>query len=513
MALINPDPGTLDWYLKRQVYNILNRNRRYDRNERYVVGNHPFPMGDKRYVKALYDFQKMARTNYFGLVTQSPVERMRVLGLKFGQANEADTEASDMMLANDWDYQEAMIHLYAATFGDAYVLVSPPDEWSNGQPIFTMEDPRMCGVEYDTTRPTMVNSGVRMWEDELSSQVLAMVMLKADSPSGRARVGYYIGPKAEALEDCDLPTLTRRLTTFGHEESFNLVDVQELPIPTVPLVRYAWNPSLNDVSLSEGEVFNLFDIQDRINQQVLDKLVISRAQAYKQRYASGIKIPEGPGGRKKPPFDPGSDILWATEAENVKFGEFSEADIRQVLESITQDVGDMAAISKTPPHYLLGKIVNASGDALKASEAGLVSKTRLRMRAMGFGHERVLRTGFLYLKNPKATDSGQVMWGDPEEQQTSALADAGLKYTQMGIPLALAMEKMQFNPEEIAFAVAEKKKEDARQAALAAVVGAGAGKPVGSSSGNTNAQATGRQGGQAPAGNGTKANQPNKTNR
>jgi hypothetical protein len=507
MALITAEPGTLDWYLARQVDQILRRNHRYDRSERYVTGNHPYPTGEKRYVRALYDFQKMARTNYFGLVTLSPVERMRVLGIKFGQNNEADSEAADMLLANDWDYQEAMIHLYAATFGDAYVLVSPPDNDSNGQPVFTMEDPRLCGVESVPGRPTITQAGVRMWEDELSGRMQAIVMVRANDPSGRAQVGYYVGPTVEDCANYDLPTLSKKLTTFGAAESFKLVDVQSLPIPVVPLQRYAWNPSLNNVSLSEGEVFNLHDIQDRINQQILDKLVISRAQAYKQRYISGGKIPTGPDGRKRAPFDPGSDILWVVEDKDVKFGEFSEADIRQVLDSVQQDVGDMAAISKTPPHYLLGKIVNASGDALKASEAGLVSKTKLRMRAMGFGHEKVLRIGFMYLGNPKATQNAQVMWADPEEQQTSALADAGLKYTQMGIPLALAMEKMQFTPEQINFAVAEKKKEDARQAALMAVAGAAkAGQP-------TNPQATGRQGGQAPAGNGTSADQPNKTNR
>lgn len=490
MALNPSSPGSLDWYMGRQVDAILRRNNRYDVNESYVTGQHPFPKGDSRYLKALLDFQRMARTNYYGLCTMSPVERMKQLGIKFGSANEADEEASAMLLANDWDYQEAIIHMYGATFGDSYVLVSPPDDESQGQPIFTMEDPRMCGIEYVPGRPTIALAGVRMWNDIYSDRIVGVLHVRADSPGAGGTIAYYLGPKTSEVQDMDIPTLTKRLTTFGGSEGFQLVDVQKSPIDVVPLVRYAWNPSLNNVSLSEGESFNLRDIQDRINQQVLDKLTISRAQAYKQRWAAGIKIPEGPGGRRKPPFDPGSDVLWVTQSENAKFGEFSEADIRQVLDSITQDVGDMAAISKTPPHYLLGKIVNASGDALKASEAGLVSKTKLRMRSMGFGHEKVARVGFLYLGNPKATEPAQVMWADPEERPTSELADAGLKYTQMGIPLALAMEKMQFTPEEISFAVAEKKKEDARQMALAAVAGTAvtSAKPAGASGSNPGAK-------------------------
>lgn len=483
MSLNKTTPGSPDWYFARLVTRILTNQTRYDELEDYTTGNHPFPSGDRRYVKALREFQKMCRTNYYGLVTMSPVERMKVNGIKFNGENTADEAAAEMWLANDMDFQEAMIHLYAATFGDAFVLASAPDEDSNGQPIFTMEDPRMCGLEYDPVRPTRGIAGAKMWKDTLSERVVGVLYL----PEG---VFYYVGPPSKDIEDVmDIKTLTKRLTNFGSVEGFNLVDFQPNPIGVVPLVRYAWNPSLNYTSLAEAETFNLKDVQDRINATVLDRMIITRAQAYKQRWASGIKIPDGRRGEKKPPFDPGSDVLWTVEATEAKFGEFSEADIRQILDAVQQDVGDMAAISKTPPHYLLGKIVNASGDALKASEAGLVSKTKLRMRAMGWSHEKITRIGFLYLGDKaKATSPAKTIWANPEEQATSGLADAGLKYTQMGIPLALAMEKMEFTPEEITFAVAEKKKEDARQAALAAIQGAAAGganaKPTGGQPGS-----------------------------
>lgn len=468
MALNSAPAGSPDWFFARLVNRILLSQARYDELEAYTTGNHPFPSGDRRYVKALREFQKMCRTNYYGLVTMSPVERMKLNGIKFGSTNEADTEAADMWLANDMDFQESMIHLYAATFGDAFVLVSPPDDDSNGQPVFTMEDPRMCGLEYDPTRPTRGIAGVKMWEDIWSERVVGVLYLP-DS------VSYYLGPKVETIENMDIKTLTRHLTSFGSGEGFNLVDQVPNPLGEIPLVRYAWNPSLNFTSLAEAEAFNLKDVQDRINATVLDRMIITRAQAYKQRWAKGVSIPESKRGTRKPPFDPGSDVLWAVSDKDASFGEFGEADIRQILEAVQQDVGDMAAISKTPPHYLLGKIVNASGDALKASEAGLVSKTRLRMRSMGWSHEKITRLGFKYLGNAKSSQPAKAIWANPEEQATSNLADAGLKYTQMGIPLALAMEKMEFTPEEISFAVAEKKKEDARQAALAAVAGVSAG--------------------------------------
>jgi len=96
----------------------------------------------------------------------------------------------------------------------------------------------------------------------------------------------------------------------------------------------------------------VLDIQDRINTEICNRLVISRAQAYKQRLITGIKLPDTKAG-KKPPFDPGADMLWAVQDPNAKIFEFKEADISQLLAAVRDDVGDMAAVTKTPPHYLL----------------------------------------------------------------------------------------------------------------------------------------------------------------
>lgn len=464
MALTDSNPGSPDWYMARLTRRILWSQPRYDELEAYTTGNHPFPSGDRRYVKALAEFQRMCRTNYYGMVTQAPPERMKLDGIKFNGSDAVDTDAADMWQANNMDFQESMIHLYGATFGDAYVLVSDVDDDSNGQPVITMEDPRMCAVEYDATRPTRRIAGLRLWDDIYSQHIVGVLFIR-DLNGGNCKVYYYVGPPSEQLANMDLKTLTIRLTTFGGTEGFTLTGVETLPIKNVPLVRYAWNPSLNFTSLAEAEAFGLKDVQDRINATVLDRMIITRSQAYKQRWATNITVPNARNGQKKPPFDPGSDVLWVAEGD-AKFGEFSEANIQQILNAVIQDVGDIAAISKTPPHYLLGKVSNASGDALKAAESGLISKTKMRMRAMGWSHEEITRVGFEYLKNAKAKQAAQAVWADPEIKAASELADAGLKYTQMGLPLALAMQKMQFTPEEIDFAVREKAKQDAKDQAM-----------------------------------------------
>ena len=472
--MLNKIPGSPDWHLDRLVRSILDRQTRYDRLERYMTGNHPLPSGDQRYVTALKELQRKARTNYFGLVTIAPVERMQVIGFRFGITEGSDQDAAKIWQANDMDYQSTLLHLSAAVFGDAYVLVSPPDA-ETGLPVLTVEDPRYCAVQMDPTRPNRVATAVRMWHDDVSGKVVAVLYLP-DS------IHYYVGASSESFENYTVPGITKTLLGSGIG-SFELMQSEFNTLGVVPLIRFSWRMTFQNASLGEAE--DVIDIQDRINSEILNRLIISRSQAYKQRMISGVKIPEDKGKGRRPPFDPGADMLWVVADPNAKMYEFKEADIKQILEAIRDDVGDMAAITKTPPHYLLGEVVNVSGDALKAAETGLVSKTKLRMRSMGWSWELTLRVCFRYMQDKRATDVvASVLWDDPETKSRAELADAMTKEVSAGVPLALAMQRAKFTPEEIAFAVAEAKKAEARQAALqAAVVRAGGQAQPGGSQG------------------------------
>ena len=455
--MLDKTPGSPDWYLDRLGRKILAQQPRYDLLESYMIGDHPLPSGDQRYVRALRELQKRARTNYFGLVTMAPVERMQVLGFRFGATEGSDKDAAHIWQANEMDYQSNLLHLSAAVFGDSYVVVSPP-ETPDGAPEVTVEDPRYYAVELDPQKKHKVVAACKIWADDISQQIVAVVYL----PSG---IYYYVGPNVRDVDIYSIPTLTDRL--FSHSNGLERTWSTPNPIGEVPVVRFAWRMTFTSTSMGEAE--DVIDIQNRINTEILNRLIISRSQAYKQRMIAGVKLPATKGRNKKPPFDPAADALWIVSDENAKMFEFKEADITQLLKAIRDDVGDMAAITKTPPHYLLGEVVNVSGDALKAAETGLVSKTRQRMRSVGWGWERVLRLCFKYMGDPRAEEAvASVIWEDPETKSRAELADAMTKEVSAGVPLALAMQRAKFTPEEIEFALKEKRKEEARAMALQA---------------------------------------------
>lgn len=452
-------PGSPDWWLKKLACMLMDRRDDFDERAAYVEGRHPVPNGDPRYRKVLQDLQYKARTNYCGLIASAPVERMRVRGFRFGPPGETDVDAQKIWNANNMELLATQLHTRAAKYGVAYALVEPPPEglpW----PRITLPDPRSCIAYRDPRQFTVIKAGLEMWVDDLDNTVKAIVYLPGTAYA-------YQGPSAQRLASSDNTEQAARVL-FGIKDGFRPAGTVTIPLDEVPLVEYVWRPD-SDEEFPEGEVDEgLRDIQDRINHTILDRLVISKNQAYRQRFVTGYPVPKNKKARQRPPFDPGSDMLWVTDNPDAKFGEFATADIRQILEAVRDDIGDMAAISKTPPHYLMGKVSNVSGETLTQATDGLVQKTKQRMVSMGYSHEDVMKKCFKYLgQAEKARDvEAAVLWEDPNTYTMAELSDAGLKWSSTQIPLDLIMERQGWTPDQIAYAVQKQAEMQAKQDAL-----------------------------------------------
>lgn len=455
---VDPETTARFW-LDRLAQGLIDRQPRYDTLDSYVCGNFSLPSGDPRYVKALRELQQKAQTNYISLVTSSPVERMEVQGFRFGNDPDtpADNDANEIWQYNNMDLNSEIAHLTAATFSRAYIMVSPPKPGGK-YPIITIEDPRQTIVEHEPDDMNVIRAGLKMWEDDVLGSSIAVVYLP-DS------IHLFRGKPSTYYKNIDYDILRERVIAAG---AWEYLGAQPNPLGEVPIVPMNWRPGLHGTSKSEAE--EGFSIQDRINTTILDRMIISRAQAYKQRWAKGIKIPKNDAGQAKAPFDPGADILWAVESTDAAFGEFKEADITMILKAVRDDVGDLAAITKTPPHYLLGEIVNASGDALKAAETGLVSKTKARMKTAGWTWEKVIKLAFGWLGDTAKQNEvlAETIWADPESRSRAELADAILKETQMGLPPEMAFERLGLTPSQIERAMKLKRAEEMRQAMLMA---------------------------------------------
>lgn len=225
--------------------------------------------------------------------------------------------------------------------------------------------------------------------------------------------------------------------------------VEENLTRVVPYVEI--RPAPSTLGPPRSELHSAKMIQDRINTTIYNRLVATDFGAFRQITATGVKIQRNPDGSFAAPFNVGADRLLATENENARFGVIQESSLVGYLNAVQADVMHLAAITQTPPHYLLGQIVNASGDALKAAEAGLVAKVRRRSGHIGESWEQVMRLALGYLGSPGAADvQAEVVWRDFETRSEGQLVDALVKMQTLGVPLDVLWARWGVSPTAIA---------------------------------------------------------------
>jgi hypothetical protein len=203
-----------------------------------------------------------------------------------------------------------------------------------------------------------------------------------------------------------------------------------------------------------SELTPAVSIQDRINTTIFNRLVATDYGAFRQIWATGVKLARevaGDGGeRMVRPYDVGANRLLANENPEGRFGSFPESTLAGYLAAVEQDVNQLAAITQTPPHYLLGQMVNLSADAIKASEAGLVAKVRRRALHIGEAWETVMRTALHIQGNPAAGDlAAEVIWADFETRSEGQRVDALVKMRTLDVPLEVLWARWGASPQEI----------------------------------------------------------------
>lgn len=445
-------PNSPDWWLMRLGRRLHHDRPRLDTLHDYWAGKHPVPFGNHKMRETYKRFQGMSRTNFMSLVAESLLERLHVVGFRAGGEK---TEANDRAAwgwwqANDMDAVAGLVHRAAVVMSRAYVIVgSDPD--NADQPLITGEDPRQVIHESDPANRRKLLAAGKTWWDDLERRHRAVLYL----PDA---IHYYTSVRTTEEVDERLWAPTQWSTS--EESAAN-------PFDEVPVVPFRNRPNLCGDTLGEFE--DLVDIQDRINVQVLDRMVISTMQAYRQRYATGVDVTDEQG-RPQAPFDPGADLLWAVPDEHAKFGDFTQADMAGVLKAVESDVTHLGAISRTPPHYLLGAIVNAAGEALAVAETGLCAKATERINEYSASWEAVYRLAGKVIGTEIDTDA-EVVWASPQYRSLNEKAAASVQLLTAGVPWRTRMTVLDFTPQEIDRMTAEKVQDAMVAAALAQTVG------------------------------------------
>jgi Phage portal protein, SPP1 Gp6-like len=402
------------------------RARRIDEFHAYYRGEVPLAYATEKFREAFGWLLQALSDNWCQIVVDSSVERLQVQGFRFG-APEADEQAWGIWQDSNLDVLSDVAHSEASQTGIAYTLVTPDD---NG-PRITICSGLEAIVETDPADRTYRVGGFKRWLglDGYRHGVLYL-------PDA------FVIVQAEA-DDAD---------DASDRSPWEVVDTIANPLGVVPLIPMVNNPQIDGAGMSDLHV--MMRLQDAVNKLLADMLVNSEFVAYPQRFATGIEIPKGRDGRPldREQFLSSVSRLWVSEMPDAKFGELGAHEGLGYVKQIEMIVQHIAAQTRTPPHYLTAGLGQyPSGDSLRASESGLVSKVKRKQRWFGDPWEESLRVSFLALGEIEKAETrdAETIWADPERRTEAQLVDALVKMGTLGVPQRALWRRWGASPQEV----------------------------------------------------------------
>lgn len=442
--------GSLPWWLDRLGRRLNARQAPMRKTDDYYSGDQPLQLASDKFAMAFGERFPNLSSNYMELVVDAHRERLHVQGVRIGGAREGDTDAWDWWQRNHLDASSQVLHTDTLVTGTAAVIV-----WPNAanEPEASIESPLETVVEAEPSQPWRRRAAMKRYLGE-DMRLHAQLYL----PDG---VYKFVSSRSAA----SLSTVDWLGGAPGWEREE--ITGEEWPIPNplgiVPVVPFFNRPRLgpsrsgHERRDGRSEIDGVLSSQDAINVLRADALVAAEYAAFPQRYMIGLDVPVDDKGNPITDVRASLMHLWLLQPNGQEgdpppqIGQFAPAALTPYFEGIDSERRSIAHISRTPIHYLSFQTGQpASGDALRASEIGLVAKVGDSMLFKGDSWEEVLRLNFLWRGDARADAGYEMIWKNPEYQTLAELVDALVKMrASLDLPLEVAWEKYGASQQEI----------------------------------------------------------------
>jgi hypothetical protein len=388
-----------------------------------------------------------ARFNILPLLISSLAQNLFVDGYRpAGRSDNA--EVWQVWQANRMDARQSGIYRAALKFGYAYASVLPASvDAEDDGPVITPWSPRRMTALYsdpindewpeyavsvgiprpvlDATTPTRMVTDVTIYDDThtYTFEVPAEVV----QPAVAGNYSQYLPFEGLAID----PATVRSL---------------EHGLRVCPVVRYL--DSYGDLDDgSEGVVEPMLPAQRQLNQSTFGLRMGELYAAFRQRWVTGMAIPEDADGNAVEPWNAAVNRVWQSDSPDTRFGDFAQTDLGGYLDSRDKTLLYVASARQIPPHSLVvgNAVSNVSAEALAALEAGHQQDIAEHKISFGESNEQLLRLCGRAMGDEATWEdiSAQVVWRDTTPRSLAQIADAlGKLATQLEIPPRELWEKI-----------------------------------------------------------------------
>ncbi|MDQ3275344.1 MAG: phage portal protein [Actinomycetota bacterium] len=390
------------------------------------------------------ELREVTPTPWLSLVVTGTAQNLYVEGHESAYKPGTDPEATQTKRSDVWarlwqpnrmDSRQMAVHRGALAHGVSYVM---------------LERARISFVGEKSVRLRGVSAmkGAALWRTDGDDE-FPLIFIEANRvPAASADAEHW---EVKVTDEKYTWTLHRKYSEMnerdarGRERDSDWTYISHEPhgFPVCPVVRFA-----NDLDLEgriQGEVTPFIPLARRIDQDTFDRLIVQRFGSWKIRTIAGMNIPEDPvKKRQMAQFLRVNDLLLSS-SDKTRFGTLEGTPLEGYIAARDSDIRDLAAVTQTPPHHLLGLSPNVSAEGLVEAQAGLMRKVDERQHLFGESWELVMRLGAYVLgMNEAAADfEAQMKWRDTESRSMAQVADAlGKLATMVGVPVQMLWERI-----------------------------------------------------------------------
>ncbi|MEU2077112.1 phage portal protein [Streptomyces sp. NPDC013489] len=438
---------------------LIRRRGRIDVHTDYYRGKHRLKFASEEFAKFHGNRYRDFSDNWTQVVADSPVERLTVTGFLASGEMEADKDLWEVWQVNGLDSDSQLGFLGAVTGARCFVLVwGDPDD--PDMPVVTFEDASQSIVAYEPGSRTRRRAALKRWQD--GNEDYATLYLKSE-------VWKFCRPLARQDKSPQMADVDEELKGWQPRDMGDEPNPQPNPMGLVPMVELPNKPMLVDEPMSD--VQGVIAMQDAINLLWAQLFTASDYASFPQRVILGAEPPTIPKlnsdgvivGKQLVDIQKFAvDRVMMFSGKDTKIAEWQAANLAMYTGIIEVAVGHLAAQTRTPQHYLIGKMANLSADSLLAAETGLVQRVDEKKLWFGQGLREVARLIALAKgqeAKARALRSGRVLWADSESRSHAQMADALLKLKQLGFPFQWLALKYGLTPTEVADMMAMKEAE------------------------------------------------------
>lgn len=461
----------LQWVNK--LYEVLTKRRPHvAKYHKYFEGDQPLAYASDQWRDFHADRYKDFSDNWCGVVARSPVDRLRIDGIRIGE-DPSEMDPAERMLWDDWQRNEMATQSKQGFLESTIAKRSAVLVWGDrttDEPVATWEKPDQVVVAYDAANRRKRLAALKAWinddEYELATLYLSDYVWKFQRrqvmrvTDGRTDSGIYVAG-ATGLH-------------AGWEP--REVDGEPWPLPNpfgeVNVIEWENQPMLGGKPLSDIE--GTIAMQDAINALWAYLFNAADYASMPARIVTGADMPKIPildeqgqviGTRAAKIEDLAQGRMLFLTGKDPKIDQWDAAKLDVFTGVIKEAIGHIASQTSTPGHYLLTneKFANLNGDALTAAETPLAQKVGSEQ----LFYSPAARDTFRLFAKARRNDAlaeqvrtAKILWKDAAMHSLSSVADAATKDAAVGIPLAYILEtRYGMAPKEIERVLAMREQE------------------------------------------------------